>query len=146
MIFKNDENSEMCLEWWSNQCIDWCYDKIEDNKLSFSNYVFDAKMPTNNSFVWQVSGNSIICNWEYCQKNCLKTLNNEDPVLCICNGKSVGFGEKIIGLWVIVLPHNPMIQNVRILHTLVALKWPDRPIYQYIRRQWSIPLHFNIFS
>lgn len=81
MIFKNDENSEMCLEWWSNQCIDWCYDKIEDNKCGDQKYLdefpklFDGVQESNEIGIGLGEWN--LDNYKIKKKNNLLYVNNE---------------------------------------------------------------------
>ena len=37
LTFKNDEISRNCLEEWSKNCINWCYDYVEDDKYEYLN-------------------------------------------------------------------------------------------------------------
>jgi len=39
ILFRNDSNTEKCLDWWSDRCIEWCYDRIEGDKCGDQKYL-----------------------------------------------------------------------------------------------------------
>jgi hypothetical protein len=39
VTFKNDANALLCLNWWRERCIEWCYDKVEDDRYADQKYL-----------------------------------------------------------------------------------------------------------
>jgi len=39
IIMKNDEISKKCLEWWRLECLKWCFQRYEDDKLGDQMYL-----------------------------------------------------------------------------------------------------------
>jgi len=39
LTFKNDETSKICLKDWGNNCINWCYDYVEEEKYADQKYL-----------------------------------------------------------------------------------------------------------
>lgn len=49
LIFRNDYNALSCLRWWTDRCIEWCFDRYEDGK--FGDQLYLNAWPTRFSKV-----------------------------------------------------------------------------------------------
>lgn len=41
VCFRNDESGRRCLQRWRSQCLEWCYDRVEDGRFADQAYLDD---------------------------------------------------------------------------------------------------------
>jgi hypothetical protein len=56
VTFRRDDNGLSCLQWWRERCIEWCYDRIEDNRFADQKYLDDWPNRFQNVIVMQHKG------------------------------------------------------------------------------------------
>ncbi len=39
VTFRRDSDGEACLDWWRERCIEWCYDRVEDERYADQRYL-----------------------------------------------------------------------------------------------------------
>lgn len=62
VYFKRDKNGIACLEWWKNECLKWCYSKLEDGKYGDQKYLDYFAQKFSN--VYALTNRGIgIANW-----------------------------------------------------------------------------------
>ncbi len=56
VTFRRDANGLSCLHWWRDRCLEWCYDRIEDNRFADQKYLDDWPNRFQNVIVLQHKG------------------------------------------------------------------------------------------
>lgn len=41
LSFKRNQRASTCLRWWRDKCIEWCYDRVENNRYADQKYLDD---------------------------------------------------------------------------------------------------------
>ncbi len=59
LSFRRDRQGFACLHWWRQQCIEWCYDRVEDGKFADQKYLEGWPTRFNNIIVLQHKGANV---------------------------------------------------------------------------------------
>jgi len=66
--FRNDEQGLACLEKWHNQCLMWCYDRLEGDKFADQKYLEEWPVLYNSLVILQHKGAGLApWNWSQYQ-------------------------------------------------------------------------------
>ncbi len=75
LYFKRDEPALKCLQWWRDKCIEWCYDKVEDNRYADQKYLDDWPIRFDGVTVLENKGANL-APWNIGNYNIVATGNN----------------------------------------------------------------------
>jgi hypothetical protein len=59
LAFRRDEIGLQCLQWWSEKCIEWCFDYVEDSRFGDQKYLDDWPVRFKNVRVIQHKGANV---------------------------------------------------------------------------------------
>src|SRR4029079_11523124 len=64
--FRNDDSGLSCLQRWREQCIEWCYDRVDDGRFADQRYLDD--WPTQQSAIVVIEDpGSGLAPWHFAQ-------------------------------------------------------------------------------
>ncbi len=73
--FRRDDEGMACLSKWREQCIEWCYYKLEDNRMGDQKYLDEWPELYSNCYIIQHIGAGV-APWNYAQYNFTTDKNN----------------------------------------------------------------------
>lgn len=76
--FRRDEEGMACLKKWASQCIDWCFYRLENEKMGDQKYLDDWPNEYSSCHIIQHTGAGI-APWNYAQYNF--TTNDKNEIL-----------------------------------------------------------------
>ena len=108
MYFKNDYNGIKALNWWSDQCIKWCYNRHENGKFGDQKYI--EYFPELFKGVRVLSNkNQVLAPWNI-QKHMDNDSNNDLPVFFHFHGvRYIGKNSFFLGYYKL---NNKMISRI----------------------------------
>lgn len=99
---RNDKNGQECLKWWSDSCLNWCFDKTEDGKFADQGYLNEFSHRFKSVKVLQNPGLNLapwnVGNYNLSEKNSDLYLDKLYPLVFYhFHGLSRGFGRYFTG-------------------------------------------------
>lgn len=82
--FRNDEEGQRCLTLWRRQCIEWCYDQLEENRYADQKYL-DAWPDLYESLIISQNRGVGVASW-----------NVHDCVFTLCDDKVFVNGHRLV--------------------------------------------------
>lgn len=64
--FRRDEEGMFCLRRWRDQCLEWCYDRLEDGRMGDQKYLDEWPMRYSSTHILQHAGAGL-APWNYPQ-------------------------------------------------------------------------------
>lgn len=86
VYFKRDQNGVACLNWWKDECLKWCYSKLEDGKYGDQKYLdymhqrFDGVVDIENRGVGIANWNMEQYQYDF-ENNILRYHQKECPII-----------------------------------------------------------------
>ncbi|MBN9386613.1 MAG: hypothetical protein J0I20_01055 [Chloroflexi bacterium] len=85
LSFRNDKDGRVCLEWWRERCLEWCYDRLEDGKYADQKYLNDWPTRFKQVVVLQHKGVNL-APWNWMNYTIIQDGNSflvdNEPLIC----------------------------------------------------------------
>lgn len=75
VVFRNDQDAIMCLNWWRQRCLEWCFSRLEDGRFGDQMYLNDWPNRFNNVRIAKNKGINL-APWNV-SKYLLKYINSD---------------------------------------------------------------------
>lgn len=84
LIFKNNQDSLTCLEWWKDEVLKWCYNRCEDGKFGDQAYLDDWTTRFKGIHVLSHLGADVapwnLDQYKVCKEQGVTKINNQDLI------------------------------------------------------------------
>jgi hypothetical protein len=132
LSFRNDERGRACLRWWRERCLEWCYDRLEDDRFADQKYLDDWPERFAGVAVFQHKGANL-APWNV-SGHCLKQQRGK----VLVDGESLLFYH-FHGLSVLSRRCFDLGLNVyRVSLTEVLERWVYRPYLRTLRSMMRV--------
>ena len=123
VTFRRDEFGLECLEWWRERCLEWCYDKMEEERFADQKYLNDWPDRFRGVVVLQHKGAGL-APWNWMNYH----IRFHDQRITVDNQPLIFFhfhGLKIFSSWL----YDPVAEGRVYGEMPVGLRWRLYPPY-----------------